>query len=94
MPVEDPDTRDVVDAEVSNALGGHARILVYINSAMLLPIIFWAGVSWQRLNDIDGRVSRLASLDAISEKVSSVGSKVDRLEQRLDKYLDQDRRDK
>ena len=81
------DREDIVNEEVLTRVG-HVRILVYVNFALIVPIIFWAGAAWQRVTDIDTRLTHMQNLDGITQKVDSMSGELDRLRNRLDKFID------
>lgn len=74
--------------------------LVYINSVVLLPLIFSAGVLYQRFNELEARVNQLRAVDTVTVKVDNLQTQIDglngiitRLTERLDRVLDARQKD-
>jgi len=92
MPEEKLDVSDLVrDLVVS--INHQARTkphpLMYVNVVFMMTIVFGCGVLYQRVNDLDVKVSRLQSTEALASKVDSMQDEVRRLRDRLDRMLDQ-----
>lgn len=92
MPDDKLDVSDLVrDLVVS--INQQARTkshpLLYVNLAFVLTIVFACGVLYQRVNELDVRVSRIQSTEALVAKVDSMQDEVKRLRDRLDRLLDQ-----
>lgn len=79
------DVTDVITAEAGNLFSKHARVLVYLNSTLLVSLVFFTGIYYQRFNDLERRVDRMASFDVVTNRLEELSRKVDRLQALLDR---------
>ena len=81
------------DAEADNRgplrLGRGLTALAWANCALLISVLFFSGMFYQRVVELEVRVSRIQSTDLLGSQISDLRSEVSRLRDRLDKLIDQ-----
>lgn len=69
--------------------------LIYANLAFIIGIIFWTGVCFQRINDLDARVKSAANSDTIAASLTNLTEQqnqmrrdLESMRERIDRVLD------
>lgn len=94
---EEEGTRKISSADLVEQLvlsiGRQARSsphpLLYVNLGFLIPVIFACGVLYQRILNLDERVAKLQGAETLATKIEVMNNEVNRLRDRLDRFLDQ-----
>jgi hypothetical protein len=62
--------------------------LVWANTGLLVSVLFFSGMFYQRVADVEQRVKTMASTEVLVGQIQDLRAEVQRLRDRLDKLLD------
>ena len=66
--------------------------LAWANISLLLTVLFFSGMFYQRVLDLEARVTRMQSTEVLTAQIEDLRSEVTRLRDRLDRLIDQESR--
>lgn len=92
--ISPPNVGDLVAAmtrELQKQVRARPHGLIYANMAALIAVIFWSGVLYQRVNELDSRVRAMAtqeSMASIQQGQQELRDDFKTLQDRIDRFLD------